>query len=280
MVTSSFSNAFSRCDRTVCGDNHKLPRDLLVRLAGANQRQDLELARRHQGMRAARTPRCGPPVKGGEVWSKELQDLHVPVGDGAAFQEVEIEPSHEPLFWCGQPEGKTVRCEVPNDLPPEVCLAHLAVGEHVRLAHREQHQLGLRWNRLLLGAVQAERLHELLPPERWSLDPLGSGEREVDDRQLLSRDARNPPRRRSLLDPLGSDRLVLDDRQLLSREARITAGEHVAAGAAVNTQQPHQGIDHRLGERIRPIHDRGLVEHLKHAGDIRVQQRNRHTLTL
>src|SRR3954464_1641539 len=157
-------------------------------------------------MRAPRTPRRGPPVKGDEVWSKELQDPHVSVGDRTALQRGEGEPSHEPLLWRGQPEGKTVVSEVPIDLPPEVALAHLAVGEHVRFAYREQHQLGLWWNRVLLGAVQAKRLRELFPPQRRSLpDPLGSDRREVDDRQLVSRDARNPPQRRSLPDPLGSD---------------------------------------------------------------------------
>jgi hypothetical protein len=61
---------------------------------------------------------------------------------------------------------------------------------------------------------------------------------------------------------------------------RGSRGENVAAGAAVNVQQPHQRIDHRLGERIRPIDNRGLVENLKHAGDIRLRQRNGLPVTL
>src|SRR3954471_15879846 len=123
-------------------------------------------------MRAARAPGSGPPVKGDEVWSKQLQDPHVPVGDRAALQRGEVEPSHEPLLWRGQPEGKTVVSEVPIDLPPEVALAHLAVGEHVRFAYREQHQLGLWWTGVLLGAVQAKPPRNLSPPQRRSLpDP-------------------------------------------------------------------------------------------------------------
>ena len=60
--------------------------------------------------------------------------------DRTALQRGEVEPSHDALFWRGQPEGKTVGSEVPIHLVPEVALAHLAVGHPVRFAHREQHR--------------------------------------------------------------------------------------------------------------------------------------------